>query len=59
MNRNIEIILIAVAFAALGARIYQKYVKRKSAGSDIPRNKKNSSSFSDQHDDDYEPNSKK
>jgi hypothetical protein len=55
---KIEIILISVAFAALGARLYQKYFK-KYQGKPNAGKTSDSSFSSSSKDDDYEPYVKK
>jgi hypothetical protein len=55
---KIEIILISVAFAALGARLYQKYFK-KDQGKPNAGKTSDSSFSSSSKDDDYEPYVKK
>ncbi|MCJ7449574.1 MAG: hypothetical protein MUO72_18005 [Bacteroidales bacterium] len=54
----IEIILISVAFAVLGIRMYQKYVK-KNQGKSSAGTTTDSSFSSSSKDDDYEPYSRK
>ncbi len=53
-----EIILLAVALAFAGVRLYQKYIKKNQAGSG-KKGMPGSSLSSSTVDDDYEPYSKK
>jgi hypothetical protein len=55
-----EIILITVAFIALGFSLYRKYVKKDQEKTGYGQNKSSGSSFTSHlKDDDYEPYSKK
>jgi hypothetical protein len=55
-----EIILITVAFMALGFSLYRKYVRKDQDKTGHGQNKSSGSSFtSHSKDDDYEPYSKK
>jgi hypothetical protein len=55
-----EIILITVAFIALGFSLYRKYVKKDQDKTGYSQNKSSGSSFtSHSKDDNYEPYSKK
>ena len=57
---NITIILIAVVFAVLGIRVYQKYFKKDTGKiGGVPPKKTGSSFPAQSKDDDYEPYSKK
>ena len=58
MMSTFEIILISVAFAVLGLRLYQKYVK-KNQGKPGPGTTTDSTFSSSSKDDDYEPYSRK
>ena len=53
-----EIIILAVVLAFVGAKLYQKYVKKDQSGIG-KKGASNSSLFSSSKDDDYEPYSKK
>jgi Tfp pilus assembly major pilin PilA len=55
---TIEIILIAVAFAVVGVRMYQKYVKKNQGKPATGRTTDSTLSYSSK-DDEYEPYSKK
>jgi hypothetical protein len=58
MKDNLQIILIAVALAFGGFRLYQKYIKKTDGKSEIQ--KKSGSAFtSTSKDDDYEPYQKR
>ena len=58
MKDNFQIILIAVALAFGGFRLYQKYIKKNDGKSDIKKNT-GSSFASSSKDDDYEPYQKR
>ncbi len=53
-----EIIILAVVLAFVGAKLYQKYVKKDQSGIG-KKGASNSSLLSSSKDDDYEPYSKK
>jgi hypothetical protein len=58
MKDKLEIIVFAVLIAFVGARLYQKYVKKDSGRTSF--GKKDRSAFpSSRKDDEYEPYSKK
>jgi len=58
MNKTAEIVFISIAFAVVGIRLYQKYLKKNQDKQDT--GKKSDSYFtSSQKDDDYEPYLKK
>ena len=58
MKDNLQIVLIALIFAYVGFRLYQKYLK-KNDGKPGGLKKPGSSFASSSKDDDYEPYSKK
>ena len=55
---NKEIILLAVVFAIVGVRLYQKYAKKNNPGAE-KKPGKGSELISSSKDDDYEPYSGK
>jgi len=58
--RSSEVILIVLAFAALGFNLYRKYIKKDQGKPGFRQNKSAGSSFtSHTNDDDYEPYAKK
>jgi hypothetical protein len=58
MKDNLQIILIAVALAFGGFRLYQKYIKKNDGKSGFQKNP-GSSLTSTSKDDDYEPYQKR
>jgi hypothetical protein len=54
-----DIIIIAIAFAAIGISLYRKYGRKNPSGQQDHKHGTEGSSFSSVKDDDYEPYSKK